>query len=84
MTMGERLLSNLSPYTPFPYKGRGYVSKRGAKPLSKISPSSMRAYPIKSVLRGALAPLSSPPSPFQGEGDKGGEVDKQPHQKQLA
>jgi len=36
--IGDARVVEPIPLSPFPYKGRGNIGKRGAKPLSKLSP----------------------------------------------
>jgi len=78
----EKLFSNLSPWPPSLAKGRGSISKRGAKPLSKISSLSFKG----ESKRGEASLISLIPLPLiKGKGikgmgllkDKGSEVNKQ-------
>jgi len=57
------------PLTPFPYKGRGKINKRGAKPLSNQNLSPLQ---LKGSLKG-LCPFKEypSPSPLKERGIKG-------------
>jgi hypothetical protein len=63
--------NNLSP-APFPYKGRGNITKRGANAPLKHPSTELEIYQVKELdWKGAKPPSKKLPLSYLGEGFKG-------------